>query len=229
MEALYAAANEKTGRLVAEREGVKGVIDFLDRAIGRAEVDRAIGRAEGILCDDGNFVRRRDHNGFLHILYNLILSKPPAEVHCQWSDDGKSVVILDAVAFARDVCPRYYRHSNFDSFKRNMNMYQFVKSKPRGYGSQPQVFTHKHFLRGREDLLVLIRRRPQGGPVNPWRRRGVSAAEAAPAEDAAPASRARPAPAEDATPASSAAGARRGRVANVGDGSGAARGEAIET
>ena len=183
MEALYAAANEKTGRLVAEREGVKGVIDFLDREISRAE---------GLvtLRDDG----APPVHGFLYTLFYLILSKPPAEVHCQWSADGNYVVVLDAVAFASEVCPRYYRHSNFDSFKKNMNLYGFVKSKRTNCGSRRHVFSHEHFLKGREDLLARVKSSQSGkGSRGPQTiRRAVRAAEAtsiasAPAEDAAPA------------------------------------------
>ena len=150
MEALYAAATNKRGWLVAEREGVKAVNDFLADEISRAE------RLAVLRDGQADVVQ-----AFVRTLYD-ILSKPPAEVHCKWSDDGKSVVILDEDAFARDVCPRYYRHSNFSSFQRLMNMYQFVTlgRKRRGDSSRRRVFAHQHFLRGREDLLVHLQHVP---------------------------------------------------------------------
>ena len=158
LEALEAAATNKRGWLVAEREGVKAVNDFLADEISRAEAADEISRAEGLaVLRDG---RVDVVQGFVRRLYD-ILSKPPAEVHCQWSADGRSVVILDEDAFARDVCPRYYSHSNFSSFDRLMNMYQFVKGrKRRGDRSRRRVFAHEHFLRGREDLLVHLQHVP---------------------------------------------------------------------
>ena len=149
LEALEAAATNKRGWLVAEREGVKAVNDFLADEISRAEGLAVLrdGRVDVVQV-------------FVRTLYD-ILSKPPAEVHCQWSDDGKSVVILDEDAFARDVCPRYYRHSKFSSFQRLMNMYRFDKGrKRRGDRSRRQVFAHEHFIRGREDLLVHLQHVP---------------------------------------------------------------------
>ena len=52
-------------------------------------------------------------------------------MHCHWSDDGERVVFLDSDAFARDVCPRYFRHSKWTSFARMLNMYEFRKVRDR--------------------------------------------------------------------------------------------------
>jgi hypothetical protein len=65
---------------------------------------------------------------FTATLYE-ILGEDKSEVHCHWSDDGERVVFLDSDAFARDVCPRYFRHSKWTSFARMLNMYEFRKAR----------------------------------------------------------------------------------------------------
>ena len=65
---------------------------------------------------------------FTATLYE-ILGEDKSEVHCHWSDDGERVVFLDSDAFARSVCPRYFRHSKWTSFSRMLNMYEFRKAR----------------------------------------------------------------------------------------------------
>lgn len=75
---------------------------------------------------------------------------------------GDRLIFRDPEAFAERVCPRFFRHSKWVSFSRMLNMYEFrkISTQPRGARNAKQVFEHEGFLRGREDLLHLIRRLP---------------------------------------------------------------------
>ena len=104
-------------------------------------------RATSSLCDDDNTGEASEEDAsptsvatptgvatpttvaqFTATLYE-ILGEDKSEVHCHWSDDGERVVFLDSDAFARDVCPRYFRHSKWTSFARMLNMYEFRKAR----------------------------------------------------------------------------------------------------
>ena len=81
-------------------------------------------------------------------------------MHCHWSDDGERVVFLDSDAFARDVCPRYFRHSKWTSFMSILYMHEFrkVSRSPRNARSTRYEFAHEFFTRDRQDLLNRVQR-----------------------------------------------------------------------
>ena len=104
---------------------------------------------------------------FTATLYE-ILGEDKSEVHCHWSDDGERVVFLDSDAFARDVCPRYFRHSKWTSFTSMLYKYEF-RATPHGFrkvstGSTRHEFAHEFFTRDRKDLLNRVQRKRRASP-----------------------------------------------------------------
>ncbi|TIB71525.1 hypothetical protein E3Q23_03763 [Wallemia mellicola] len=82
-----------------------------------------------------------------------------------WNLAGNSFIVANLGQFSRDILPNHFKHSNFSSFVRQLNMYGFHKCNktPRGQKSHPdhQVweFSHPKFLKDRPELLDDIKRK----------------------------------------------------------------------
>ena len=104
------------------------------------------------------------------------LARMLQESHIAWSDAGDEVVVADTRRFADEVCPLYFKHRNWTSFARMMNMYDFAKT-PDGNGAR---FRHAHFRRGADAERWRVQRRrsttkkrPSTDNTDVWVRRGL--------------------------------------------------------
>ena len=52
-----------------------------------------------------------------------------------WDPSGGSFHVYDQARFAREILPRYFKHNNFASFIRQLNMYGFRKISTIEHGS----------------------------------------------------------------------------------------------
>lgn len=94
----------------------------------------------------------------------------------RWSDSGDSFIVLDEDEFARTLIPELFKHNNYASFVRQLNMYGFHKKVGLSDNSMraserknkhPSEYSHPYFKRGRPNLLWLIQK-----PKNPQGRGG---------------------------------------------------------
>lgn len=92
---------------------------------------------------------------FLEKLWE-ILDEPSNEPYICWQPEGLSFVILDIQDFEANVLTKYFKHSNHNSFVRQLNMYAFVKT---CNDSTYREFQNPHFQRARKDLMVNIKRK----------------------------------------------------------------------
>lgn len=100
----------------------------------------------------------------------------------RWSDDGRSFIVLDEDEFARTLIPELFKHNNYASFVRQLNMYGFHKTvnitdgslrqseKARKGVKPPSMYSHPYFRKNRPDLLWLIQK-PAGSSSKSTKRK----------------------------------------------------------
>ena len=85
----------------------------------------------------------------------------------RWSDSGDSFIVLDEDEFARRLIPEMFKHNNYASFVRQLNMYGFHKRVGLSDNSMraserknktPSEYSNPYFKRGRPLLLWLIQK-----------------------------------------------------------------------
>ncbi|GLD97501.1 hypothetical protein PINS_up006191 [Pythium insidiosum] len=100
---------------------------------------------------------------FLLMLYEILRVESDRVI--RWSEDGLALQILDQNTVTEKVLPRYFNHTNFHSFQRQLNYFGFrkwTKSK-----TDICTFSHPYFRRNQPELLQLIKRKkaPRRNPT----------------------------------------------------------------
>ncbi|XP_022084111.1 heat shock factor protein-like isoform X2 [Acanthaster planci] len=101
--------------------------------------------------------------GFLAKLWLLVEDAETNEL-IGWGTFGNSFVVQNQTRFAKEILPKFFKHSNMASFIRQLNMYGFRKKANLEQGSLKMEsdeieFQHPNFVKGRPELLDNIKRK----------------------------------------------------------------------
>ncbi|CAO3595215.1 unnamed protein product [Absidia cylindrospora] len=119
------------------------------------------GRSSG---NSGKRSQKRGVSTFITKLYGMIGDQKYQQL-ITWNPSGASFLVCNATRFSEEVLPVYFKHSNFSSFVRQLNMYGFHKINKslrgqRGFNeNEIWEFSHSKFLYGRPELLEGIKRK----------------------------------------------------------------------
>lgn len=90
----------------------------------------------------------------------------------RWSESGDSFIVVDEDEFAKTLIPELFKHNNYASFVRQLNMYGFHKKVGLSDNSMraserknknPSEYSNPYFKRGKPNLLWLIHK-PKNAP-----------------------------------------------------------------
>ncbi|GAA5836935.1 hypothetical protein JCM9279_007706 [Rhodotorula babjevae] len=104
---------------------------------------------------------------FLTKLFTMV-SDPGTDDLIRWSDDGESFFVPSADRMGTELLPLYFKHQNFGSFVRQLNMYGFHKvphlqqgvlKRDNSEDGDMLEFCNANFQRGQPDLLCMIHRK----------------------------------------------------------------------
>ncbi|KAI7850549.1 HSF-type DNA-binding-domain-containing protein [Circinella umbellata] len=105
----------------------------------------------------------KTHAAFVSKLFNMV-EDPEIQDLITWSDNGDVFRVFNPTAFSKNVLPRYFKHNNWQSFVRQLNMYGFNKVNDMIHSNlrnenQMWEFRHPHFRRGEVEDLRNIKRK----------------------------------------------------------------------
>lgn len=112
----------------------------------------------------GSSTAKPSNNNFVTKLFQMINDTKSANF-IAWNEHGTSFIVQSVGEFSRSILGSHFKHSNFSSFVRQLNMYGFhkVNKTPRSQrtsqDNQTWEFSHPKFLKGRVDLLDQIKRK----------------------------------------------------------------------
>ncbi|KAH8998368.1 HSF-type DNA-binding-domain-containing protein [Lactarius hatsudake] len=98
---------------------------------------------------------------FVKKLYKM-LEDPSFQRVVSWGPNGDCFVVKDMNEFTKSILPRMFKHSNFASFVRQLNKYDFHKVKNTDdsqFGEHSWTFRHPDFHADRRDALENIKRK----------------------------------------------------------------------
>ncbi|KAK6463018.1 HSF-type DNA-binding-domain-containing protein [Scheffersomyces coipomensis] len=120
---------------------------------------------------------------FVTKLWSMV-NDPNNKKYIRWNDNGQTFQVYHREEFMRNVLPKYFKHNNFASFVRQLNMYGWHKvqdinsgtlsngsigNNNDNVGSDDEIlqFENPNFIRGQEELLdKIVRNKPTTNQSN---------------------------------------------------------------
>ena len=74
------------------------------------------------------YKKKSECPNFLLKLYQILENEQYKDI-ISWGEDGTYFIVKNLHDFTENILPKYYKHNNYSSFIRQLNMYDFHKKK----------------------------------------------------------------------------------------------------
>ena len=91
------------------------------------------------------FKKSKKSNSFLFKLYDILKNTSYQNI-IYWNNDGTAILIKDILKLCEIILPKFFKHNNYSSFVRQLNIYGFHKSK--GMIKGGELFEHEELNKG---------------------------------------------------------------------------------
>ena len=107
------------------------------------------------LFHNEKYKKKSDFSNFLLKLYQILENDQYKNI-IDWGENGHFFIVKNIHDFTENILPKYFKHSNYSSFIRQLNMYGFHKKKS---NQNEHIFLHQNFIKGQKDLIKTIKRK----------------------------------------------------------------------
>ena len=107
------------------------------------------------LFHNEKYKKKTDFSNFLLKLYQILENDQYKNI-IDWGENGHFFIVKNIHDFTENILPKYFKHSNYSSFIRQLNMYGFHKKKS---NQNEHIFLHQNFIKGQKDLIKTIKRK----------------------------------------------------------------------
>ena len=101
------------------------------------------------------YKKKSEYPNFLLKLYQILENDEYKDI-VHWGENGRYFIVQNLHDFTEKILPIYYKHNNYSSFIRQLNMYDFHKKKS---NQNEHIFHHQFFIKDRQDLIKTIKRK----------------------------------------------------------------------
>ncbi|GAB5592433.1 Flocculation suppression protein [Umbelopsis nana] len=150
---------------VPHHEGAPEILHSPDVASSHSGTSTPIRRRELTTRESSEsitYIIPGTQSAFVTKLYNIVGDEDIQHL-ISWSKDGDVFSVKNPTEFARTILPQYFKHNNWQSFVRQLNMYGFHKVNDvfHTLTNEQQLweFAHECFRRGQPELLQKIKRK----------------------------------------------------------------------
>ena len=112
-------------------------------------------KKEEELFHNEKYKKKSDFSNFLLKLYQILENDQYKNI-IHWGENGQFFIVKNIHDFTENILPKYFKHNNYSSFIRQLNMYGFHKKKS---NQNEHIFLHQNFIKDQKDLIKTIKRK----------------------------------------------------------------------